>query len=45
MDYNRTALAGDAQEVILRHNRFDDLAFDFGARLFEEQLRVAAAST
>ena len=37
-------LATDVQEIILKHNQFDDLAFEFGANLFEEQLRVATAA-
>lgn len=37
-------LAKDVQEIILKHNQFDDLAFQFGTSLFEEQLKVATAA-
>jgi hypothetical protein len=38
---NKTSLAENAMEVILKNNEMDELLFQFGKSLFDEQLRVA----
>jgi len=42
---NGSDLTTEAQEEILSQNKFDDFVFEFAAKLFEEQLRVATNST
>lgn len=39
-----SALGEDAKQTILHHNQFDEMAFSFAERLFEEQLAMARAA-
>jgi hypothetical protein len=41
---NKTSLAENATEIILKYNQMDELLFRFGESLFEKQLKLAISA-